>query len=310
MTIADPDVSVESVVAKETASGSAKKALSSPWASLAAVVIAVLWTIPTAGLLISSFRPEDDVKTSGWWTGLTGPFTTENYRAVMTGSDTDLATYFVNTIVITIPAVIIPVCLAVIAAYAFSWMKFPGRDFLFVCVFALQIVPIQVTMIPLLRLYVQPPFNLQPLAGGDAPGGGFYTIWLSHSIFALPLAIYLLHNFMSQIPGELIESARVDGAGLVQTYARIILPISISGFVVTLIWQFTSVWNDFLFALFLTQQNNGPVTLGLAALAGGQKVDYAASMAGALITSLPTLLVYILLGRWFIGGLMAGALKG
>jgi glucose/mannose transport system permease protein len=140
---------------------------------------------------------------------------------------------------------------------------------------------------------------------------GVPTLILAHCIYGIPICTLIFRNYYATIvPNEIIESARVDGAGLVQTYLRIILPISISGFVVTLIWQFTSVWNDFLFALFLTQQNNGPVTLGLAALAGGQKVDYAASMAGALITSFPTLIVYILLGRWFIGGLMAGALKG
>jgi alpha-glucoside transport system permease protein len=312
MTIADPDVSVESVVAKETASGSAKKALSSPWASLAAVVIAVLWTIPTAGLLISSFRPEDDVKTSGWWTGLTGPFTTENYRAVMTGSDTDLATYFVNTIVITIPAVIIPVCLAVIAAYAFSWMKFPGRDFLFVCVFALQIVPIQVTMIPLLRLYVQPPFNLQPLAGGDAPGGGFYTIWLSHSIFALPLAIYLLHNFMSQIPGELIESARVDGAGHVQIFSRIMLPLMGPAIAAFGIFQFLWVWNDLLVALVFGggSLDVSPLTVRLAELSGTKGQDWHLLSAGAFVSLVVPLIVFLSLQRFFVRGLLAGSVKG
>jgi alpha-glucoside transport system permease protein len=312
MTIADPDVSVESVVAKETASGSAKKALSSPWASLAAVVIAVLWTIPTAGLLISSFRPEDDVKTSGWWTGLTGPFTTENYRAVMTGSDTDLATYFVNTIVITIPAVIIPVCLAVIAAYAFSWMKFPGRDFLFVCVFALQIVPIQVTMIPLLRLYVQPPFNLQPLAGGDAPGGGFYTIWLSHSIFALPLAIYLLHNFMSQIPGELIESARVDGAGHVQIFSRIMLPLMGPAIAAFGIFQFLWVWNDLLVALVFGggSLDVSPLTVRLAELSGTRGQDWHLLSAGAFVSLVVPLIVFLALQRYFVRGLLAGSVKG
>jgi alpha-glucoside transport system permease protein len=312
MTIADPDVSVESVVAKETASGSAKKALSSPWASLAAVVIAVLWTIPTAGLLISSFRPEDDVKTSGWWTGLTGPFTTDNYSAVMTGSDTDLATYFVNTIVITIPAVIIPVCLAVIAAYAFSWMKFPGRDFLFVCVFALQIVPIQVTMIPLLRLYVQPPFNLQPLAGGDAPGGGFYTIWLSHSIFALPLAIYLLHNFMSQIPGELIESARVDGAGHVQIFSRIMLPLMGPAIAAFGIFQFLWVWNDLLVALVFGggSLDVSPLTVRLAELSGTRGQDWHLLSAGAFVSLVVPLIVFLALQRYFVRGLLAGSVKG
>ena len=148
---------------------------------------------------------------------------------MLNGSDTELATYFVNSIVITIPSVIIPITLATLAAYAFAWMKFPGRDMLFVAVFAMQIVPIQVTMIPLLTLYVNPPFGLPSLAGSDAPGGGFYTIWLSHSIFALPLAIFLLHNFMKEIPAELIEAARVDGAGHVKIFTRVMLPLHDAG---------------------------------------------------------------------------------
>jgi alpha-glucoside transport system permease protein len=312
MTIADPDVSVESVVAKQTASSAAKKTLSSPWASLAAVVIAVMWTIPTAGLLISSFRPEDDVKSSGWWTGLTGPFTLDNYRTVIEGGDVDLGTYFVNTIVITIPAVIIPICLAVIAAYAFSWMKFPGRDFLFVCVFALQIVPIQVTMIPLLKLYVQPPFNLQPLAGGDAPGGGFYTIWLSHSIFALPLAIYLLHNFMSQIPGELIESARVDGAGHVQIFSRIMLPLMGPAIAAFGIFQFLWVWNDLLVALVFGggSLDVSPLTVRLAELSGTRGQDWHLLSAGAFVSLVVPLIVFVSLQRYFVRGLLAGSVKG
>jgi alpha-glucoside transport system permease protein len=313
MTIADPDVSLESVVAsQQTATSSAKKALSSPWASLAAVVIAVMWTIPTAGLLISSFRPEDDVKTSGWWTGLTGPFTFDNYKEVVQGSDVDLGTYFVNTIVITIPAVIIPLCLAVIAAYAFSWMKFPGRDFLFVCVFALQIVPIQVTMIPLLKLYVQPPFNLAPLAGADAPGGGFYTIWLSHSIFALPLAIYLLHNFMSQIPGELIESARVDGAGHVQIFTRIMLPLMGPAIAAFGIFQFLWVWNDLLVALVFGggSLDVSPLTVRLAELSGTRGQDWHLLSAGAFVSLIVPLIVFLSLQRYFVRGLLAGSVKG
>ncbi len=312
MTIADPDVSVETVVAKETASSSAKKALSSPWASLAAVVIAVLWTVPTAGLLISSFRPEDDVKSNGWWTGLTGPFTLQNYKDVVQGTDVDLGTYFINTIVITIPSVVIPICLAVLAAYAFSWMKFPGRDFLFVAVFALQIVPIQVTMIPLLKLYVQPPFNLQPLAGGDAPGGGFYTIWLSHSIFALPLAIYLLHNFMSQIPGELIESARVDGAGHVQIFSRIMLPLMGPAIAAFGIFQFLWVWNDLLVALVFGggSLDVSPLTVRLAELSGTRGQDWHLLSAGAFVSLIIPLIVFLSLQRYFVRGLLAGSVKG
>jgi alpha-glucoside transport system permease protein len=313
MTIADPDVSVESIVAKETASSAAKKKLSSPWASLIAVVIAIMWTIPTAGLLISSFRPEDDVKSTGWWTVFTDPsFTLENYRTVIEGGDVDLGTYFVNTIVITIPAVLIPLSLAVIAAYAFSWMRFPGRDFLFVCVFALQIVPIQVTMIPLLKFYVQPPFNLQPLAGADAPGGGFYTIWLSHSIFALPLAIYLLHNFMSQIPGELIESARVDGAGHVQIFTRIMLPLMGPAIAAFGIFQFLWVWNDLLVALVFGggSLDVSPLTVRLAELSGTRGQDWHLLSAGAFVSLVVPLVVFLALQRYFVRGLLAGSVKG
>ena len=315
MTIADPDVSVESVVQQETASSQAKKKLSSPSASIFAVVIAVLWTLPTAGLLISSFRPEDDVKTSGWWTGLTGPFTTDNYSAVLKGTDVDLATYFINTIVITIPSVLIPISLAVLAAYAFSWMQFPGRDFLFVAVFALQIVPIQVTMIPLLKLYVDPHIgglHFQSLAGGDAPGGGFYTIWLSHSIFALPLAIYLLHNFMSQIPGELIESARVDGAGHVQIFSRIMLPLMGPAIAAFGIFQFLWVWNDLLVALVFGggSLDVSPLTVRLAELSGTRGQDWHLLSAGAFVSLIVPLIVFLSLQRYFVRGLLAGSVKG
>jgi len=313
MTIADPDVSVESVVAGESASSTAKKKLSSPYASLFAVVIAVLWTLPTAGLLISSFRPEDDIKANGWWNSFTHPdFTFENYRSVLKGTDVDLATYFINTIVITIPSVLIPISLAVLAAYAFAWMKFPGRDFLFVAVFALQIVPIQVTMIPLLKLYVQPPFNLAPLAGGDAPGGGFYTIWLSHSMFALPLAIYLLHNFMSQIPGELIESARVDGAGHVQIFSRIMLPLMGPAIAAFGIFQFLWVWNDLLVALVFGggSLDVSPLTVRLAELSGTRGQDWHLLSAGAFVSLIVPLVVFLSLQRYFVRGLLAGSVKG
>ncbi len=178
--------------------------------------------------------------------------------------------------------------------------RFPGANLVFAFILFGMFIPYQAVMLPLRTTFTE--LNVTR---------GVPTLIVAHCIYGIPICTLIFRNYYATIvPHEIIESARVDGAGLVQTYARIILPISISGFVVTLIWQFTSAWNDFLFALFLTQQNNGPLTLGLAALSGGQKVDYAASMAGALIASFPTLLVYILLGRWFIGGLMAGALKG
>ena len=304
MTTAIDDV--EATVAKqESLSSSAHKALTSPWASLTAIVIAVLWTIPTVGLFVTSFRTEDDINSSGWWTGLTGPFTLENYDTVLNGSDTNFATYLINSFIITIPAVLIPISIATMAAYAFAWMKFPGRDFLFVTIFALQIVPIQVTMIPLLTTYVD-----WGLSGPQAPGGGFYTIWLSHSIFALPLAVYLLHNFMSQIPGELIESARVDGAGHVQIFRRIMLPLMAPAIAAFGIFQFLWVWNDLLVAIVFGNTDTYPITARLAELAGSRGQDWFLLSAGAFVALVVPLIVFVSLQRFFVRGLLAGSVKG
>jgi alpha-glucoside transport system permease protein len=307
-TVIPGEKGVEAIVAQEPVASSARRALSTPWASLAAIVIATVWTIPTLGLFITSFRPESDITTSGWWTFLSDPNVTwDNYDQVLHGSDTNLATYFVNSIVITIPAVLIPISIATMAAYAFAWMRFPGRDFLFVAIFALQIVPIQVTMIPLLKLYVN-----QGLAGPDAPGGGFYTIWLSHSIFALPLAIYLLHNFMMQIPGELIESARVDGAGHVQIFSRIMLPLMAPAIAAFGIFQFLWVWNDLLVALVFGggSPNVSPLTVRLAELSGTRGNDWYLLSAGAFVSLVVPLIVFLSLQRYFVRGLLAGSVKG
>jgi alpha-glucoside transport system permease protein len=290
-----------------SAASVAKRKLTSPTASVIAFIIATLWTIPTIGLLISSIRPEEQVKTTGWWTWFKDPtFTMENYDEVLNGSDTDLATYFINSIVITIPSVIIPITLATLAAYAFAWMKFPGRDMLFVAIFAMQIVPIQVTMIPLLTLYVDPPFGLPSLAGQ------FWTIWISHSIFALPLAIYLLHNFMKEIPNELIEAARVDGAGHVRIFTRIMLPLITPAIAAFGIFQFLWVWNDLLVALVFGGGNLeiSPLTVRLAELSGTRGNDWQVLSAGAFVSMIVPLIVFLSLQRFFVRGLLAGSVKG
>jgi alpha-glucoside transport system permease protein len=306
MTTLTPEVAAAAPT--KTVAETAHDKLSNPWASFAALLLAILWTIPTAGLLISSFRPQADVQSTGWWMVFSDPsFTLDNYRAALSGDDVGLATYFVNTIVITIPSVVIPITLATLAAYAFAWMKFPGRDFLFVAVFALQIVPIQVTMIPLLSLYVD-----LGLTGSEAPGGGYYTIWLSHSIFALPLAIYLLHNFMSQIPGELIESARVDGAGHVQIFSRIMLPLMAPAIAAFGIFQFLWVWNDLLVALVFGggSPDVSPLTARLAELSGTRGQDWFLLSAGAFVSLIVPLIVFLSLQRYFVRGLLAGSVKG
>jgi alpha-glucoside transport system permease protein len=284
-----------------TAAARAKKGLTSPWASLAALVIAVLWTLPTFGLLVSSIRPERAIKTTGWWTFFSNPTVTmENYREALVGEG-GLGEFMVNSFVITIPSVIIPLCLASLAAYAFAWIKFPGRNVLFTAVFALQIVPIQVTLIPLLTLYVD---------WGIA--GTFWTIWLSHSIFALPLAIFLLHNFMKEIPATLLEAARVDGAGHVQIFFRVLLPLLRPALAAFGIFQFLWVWNDLLVALTFAGGGTAvaPITVALANLSGTRGTAWHLLSAGAFISIIVPVTVFLLLQRYFVRGLLAGSVKG
>ncbi|MCA2216481.1 carbohydrate ABC transporter permease [Jidongwangia harbinensis] len=286
-----------------SASAKAKKRLTSPWASLAALVLAVLWTLPTFGLLISSFRPQRDIRTSGWWTFFSDPeFTMDNYREVL-GSDSSggLGDFFVNSFIITIPSVIIPLTLASLAAYAFAWIKFPGRDLLFVAVFALQIVPIQVTLIPLLTLYVD---------AGIA--GTFWPIWLSHSIFALPLAVFLLHNFMKEIPSTLLEAARVDGAGHISIFFKVLLPLLRPALAAFGIFQFLWVWNDLLVALTFAGGGGtvAPITVALANLSGTRGTAWHLLSAGAFVSIVVPVTIFLLLQRYFVRGLLAGSVKG
>ncbi|SFD84977.1 carbohydrate ABC transporter permease [Blastococcus tunisiensis] len=280
----------------------ARRRLSSPAASTIAVVIAVLWTVPTFGLLITSLRPELDIRRSGWWTFFTDPeFTLDNYNQVLYGGGTDFSTLFVNSLVITLPSVVIPITLALLAAYAFAWIKFRGRNVLFVAVFALQVVPIQVTLIPLLTLYVD---------GGLA--GSFWTIWLSHSIFALPLAIFLLHNFMKDIPASLVEAARMDGAGHVRVFFQVLLPLLTPAIAAFGVFQFLWVWNDLLVALTFAggAPDVVPLTVRLAEMVGTRGSDWYLLAAGAFVAMVVPLVVFLALQRYFVRGLLAGSVKG
>jgi alpha-glucoside transport system permease protein len=284
-----------------TAAAAAKKRLTSPWASLAAIILAVLWTVPTLGLAITSIRPAADIRRTGWWTWFTNPsFTLENYRAVLqTQGNSALGNFFVNSFIIVIPSVIIPVVLASLAAYAFAWIKFPGRDLLFVAVFALQIVPIQVTLIPLLSMFVDLGF-----------ANTFWSLWLAHSTFALPLAIFLLHNFMKEVPASLLEAARVDGAGHVQIFFRVLMPLLTPALAAFGIFQFLWVWNDLLVALTFAGNQNAPLTVALANLAGTRGTAWHLLSAGAFVSIVIPLIVFVSLQRYFVRGLLAGGLKG
>ena len=283
------------------ATESAKETLSRPLASAVAIVIGVLWTIPTFGLLVTSLRPRADVSRSGWWTVLTNPtLTLDNYRDVLSStSGTGLGQALFNSFVITLPAVFIPISLACLAAYAFAWIDFKGRNMLFVAIFALQIVPIQVTLLPLLRLYVD---------GGLA--GSLWTLWISHTIFALPLAIFLLHNFMKEIPKELIEAARMDGAGHVQIFFQVLLPLLTPALAAFGIFQFLWVWNDLLVSLTFASSDNQPITVAIANLSGTRGNAWHLLSAGAFLMIAVPMAVFLALQRFFVRGLLAGGLKG
>jgi alpha-glucoside transport system permease protein len=279
----------------------AKTKLSSPWASGVAIILAVLWTIPTLGLLITSFRPVADLKTTGWWTWF-GNFhvTFDNYSNALSNSSGGLAGFFLNSFVITIPAVIIPISLALLAAYAFAWIPFRGRNILFVAVFALQIVPIQVTLIPLQTIYVS--LGLQ---------NSFWPVWISHTIFGLPLAIFLLHNFMTEIPRSIIEAARVDGAGHVQTFFVVLMPLLVPAIASFGIFQFLWVWNDLLVATVFAPSNNlRPLTAAMSELSGSKDGQWELLSSGAFISVVVPLIVFLSLQRYFVRGLLAGGVKG
>ena len=282
------------------AANTAKTRLTGRGASVAAVILAVLWTLPTFGLLISSVRPERAAKTTGWWTFFQNPVVTlDNYRTVLATTGTaGLGKYVVNSFVIVVPAVVIPICLALLASYALAWIDFRGRSLLFIAIFALQIVPIQVTLLPLLTLYIQ---------AGLPP---FWRIWLSHSIFALPLAIFLMHNFMREIPRELIEAARVDGAGHVKIFISVLLPLLKPAVAAFGIFQFLWVWNDLLMALVFVQDSSKfPMTRAIQNLLSQYGTEWHLLAAGAFLLMVVPLLVFFALQRFFVQGLLAGSVK-
>ncbi|GLU47666.1 carbohydrate ABC transporter permease [Nocardiopsis ansamitocini] len=305
-------------VSRETSAARVRKRLSSSTATLAAIVIAALWTLPTAGLFISSFRPERELKTTGWWTFFSDPqVTLANYRDVLfgTASQGQLATYFVNSFVITLPATVFVVVLAALAAYALAWVNFPGRDWLFLGIFALQIVPLQMSLVPLLRFFSQGVTiaGIQLMPAWDLQGAlAFTNVWVAHTIFGLPLGIFLLHNFISQLPRSLFEAARVDGAGHGVIFRRLVVPLIVPALVSLGIFQFLWVWNDLLVALIFAggSAETAPLTVRLAEMAGTRGDEWQRLTAGAFVSIVVPLIVFFSLQRYFVRGLLAGSVKG
>ena len=306
-----------SLINKSLVKSKAKNVFSSPWAAFAAWVIAIMWTIPTFGLLVSSIRPEKDINTSGWWMFFVQPnISFENYRQVLfEGSTTNppLYQFFFNSLAVTLPAVIFPITLAVFAAYALAWFEFKGRDFIFFSIFALQVIPLQLALVPLLQLFAKglmigdvtiiPDFDIT---------GTYIPIWIAHTIFGLPMAIFLLHNFLRQIPRELIEAARVDGAGWFTLFSKIVLPLSIPAIASFAIFQFLWVWNDLLVGLTFGggAKEVAPMTVRLAEMVGTRGSGWELLTAGAFVSIIVPLIVFFALQRYFVRGLLAGSVKG
>jgi alpha-glucoside transport system permease protein len=296
-----------------------RRRLNTRTASVVSILIAILWTVPTFGLFISSFRPENDIKTTGWWTFFSHPqLTLDNYQQVLFGTSSSsgqLASYFVNSLVITIPSVLFPIAFAALASYALAWMKFRGRDWLYVLIFALQIVPLQMALVPLLKL-----ISTGVSIGGIsllpawAPQGTdrFMAVWLAHTCFALPFAIFLLHNSMSGLPGELMEAARVDGASHAIIFRRLVLPLITPALAALAIFQFLWVWNDLLVALIFAGGNadSAPMTVRLAQLAGTRGNEWQRLTSGAFVSMILPLIVFLSLQRYFVRGLLTGSVKG
>jgi alpha-glucoside transport system permease protein len=342
--------------------------------------LVVLWTIPTLGMFVSSFRPELDVKTTGWWTALPDPlpsspllavvaglvflalvvaaiyglsllyarlgrggrialcvaavavvvgiviatspgtFTLDNYRATFDTSTQDAPNmwqHFFNSVAITVPATVIPIAFAAFAAYAFAWMEFPGRHWLFIGVVALLAVPIQLSLVPLLQLFTGGAhittfgetitlFPFLDLAGTTT------AVWLTHIGFGLPLAIFLLHNYVSSLPADVFEAARIDGADHPTIFWRLVLPLSVPALAAFAIFQFLWVWNDYLVAsTFLgTGSEAAPMTVRLATLSGGRGQDWHLLTAAAFVSIALPLAVFFALQRYFVRGLLAGSVKG
>jgi alpha-glucoside transport system permease protein len=268
---------------------------------IAVIALVLFWTIPTFSLLVSSFRPAALVATTGWWTAFQRPFnfTLDLYRQALGASG--MGQSFINSLFISIPATVIPILVAAFAAYAFTWMDFPGRDLLFIVVVGLLVVPLQATLIPVLKIY-----NKLGLTG-TFPG-----IWLAHAAYGLPFAVYLLRNFFGTLPREMMESAYLDGASPFTAFLRLVLPLSLPAIASLAIFQFMWVWNDLLIALIYLggYPNVAPMTVTISNLVNSLGSGWQLLTAAAFISMMLPLLIFFSLQRYFVRGILAGSVKG
>jgi alpha-glucoside transport system permease protein len=266
---------------------------------IALIGIAVLWLVPTVGLALTSFRKPPAIASSGWWHSFTQwDWTLHNYDSVITA--TGMGHAWVNSVIITVPATILPLTLGALAAFGFAWVPFPFRDTLFLIIVALMIVPIQTSLVPLLKLF----------ANHGHLNNHYYGIWLAHTAFGLPLAVFLLRNFFVTLPKDLIEAARIDGASNLAIFRRVVVPLSVPALASFAIFQFLWVWNDLLMALiFVSDPSKQPMTVRIPYLLSTYGQEYNLLAAAAFLLMILPLLVFFSLQRYFVQGLLAGSVK-
>jgi alpha-glucoside transport system permease protein len=279
------------------------RVLNSGVVTVIVVILAIVWSVPTLGLLVSSFRPGDLVQNSGWWAGFALPwhFTLDDYQQVLNAQGMGRA--FLNSLIIAIPGTLLPVLVASFAAYAFAWMRFPGRDWILIIIVGLLVVPIQITLIPILQLFT-----------GVGLTGSYLAIWLAHTAYGLPFAIYLLRNFFGELPADLFESAHIDGASHTRIFFSLVLPLSVPALASLIIFQFMWVWNDLLVALVVLGGNpsSTPMTVTIANMVNAttSNSNFQILASAAFVSTILPLIIFFALQRYFVRGILAGSVKG
>jgi alpha-glucoside transport system permease protein len=270
------------------------------------VFLSALWLLPTVGLFITSLRAKGEAQTTGWWDVVLNPFSQNwdlsSYTTVLT--ENKLATSFISSLAVTVPATILPLLFAAYAAFGFTFLTFRGREFFFSVIIGLLVVPLQGALVPVLKMFIS--FTDKT---GIEISGQYAAAWFVHSAFAMPLAIYILRNYMMTIPNTLIEAARMDGASNFTIFWRLVLPISVPALASFAIFQFLWVWNDYLIAFVFVGNERPVLTYTLLAMLGQYGEGWQAVAAGSFISLSVPLLVFFTLQRYFIRGLTAGAVK-
>lgn len=273
--------------------------------TISLLILVAIWSIPTVGLLITSLRRRSEAEVSPWWEGLLNPLDTVwSLEAYQNSLDSGMLDSLINTLAVTIPSVVLPLMIAANAAYAFTFLNFKGKEIYFAILVGLMVIPLQSALIPVLKgmVWVQKTFDI-PLTGTYA------SAWVVHSAFALPLAIYILRNYMLSLPVSLIEAARVDGASYYQIFWKLVLPMSIPALASFAIFQFLWVWNDYLIAFIFVGEQKPVMTYRLLRMLGQYGEGWQDVAAGSFISLVVPLIVFFALQRFFVRGLTAGAVK-